>query len=271
MSNIKLSIITINYNNLLGLQKTVFSVITQSCNEFEYIVIDGGSSDGSEEFLVNQNDTIDYWISEKDTGIYNAMNKGIQKAQGEYLLFLNSGDHLYNDSIIEKVIHNLKDYDLIYSNLEVRGEGQSKIITFPNQLRFSFMFFNTLPHPATFIKKSLFDTIGLYDEKLKIVSDWKFFMIALFKNECTYAKIDEVISCFYLGGISSQMSTLEEKNKVREENFAPYFLDYNELNDFKSQLDLKSHTLLNEINKSFLGRKIICVVLRLVFLLSHKK
>jgi glycosyltransferase involved in cell wall biosynthesis len=91
----KLSIITINYNNLEGLQRTVESVVNQTWQEFEYIVIDGGSTDGSADFIESQSETIDYWVSEPDKGIYNAMNKGIAKASGEYLLFLNSGDHLF--------------------------------------------------------------------------------------------------------------------------------------------------------------------------------
>lgn len=85
--NKRLSIITINYNNLEGLKKTVESVVNQTWQEFEYIVIDGGSTDGSATYLESQNDKITYWVSEPDKGIYSAMNKGIAKATGEYLLF----------------------------------------------------------------------------------------------------------------------------------------------------------------------------------------
>ena len=99
----KISIITINYNDLKGLQKTFNSVVNQSNKDFEYIVIDGGSSDGGKEFLEQNSDKLAYWISEKDSGVYNAMNKGIKAAKGEYLLFLNSGDFLVDDNVIEKV------------------------------------------------------------------------------------------------------------------------------------------------------------------------
>ena len=95
--NNKLSIITINYNNLEGLKRTVESVINQTSKEFEYIVIDGGSNDGSGAYIESKSEHIDYWVSEPDKGIYNAMNKGIAKASGEYLLFLNSGDHLFSN------------------------------------------------------------------------------------------------------------------------------------------------------------------------------
>ena len=86
----KLSIITVNYNNLQGLQKTISSVLNQTWKEFEYIVIDGASTDGSVDFLENQGKYLDYWVSEPDKGVYQAMNKGIKKAKGEYLLFLKT-------------------------------------------------------------------------------------------------------------------------------------------------------------------------------------
>src|SRR5688572_27521016 len=98
----KISIITINYNNLDGLKRTVDSVVNQTWQEFEYIVIDGGSTDGSGAYIESKSKHFHYWVSEPDKGIYNAMNKGIVKATGEYLLFLNSGDHFFNDTVLEK-------------------------------------------------------------------------------------------------------------------------------------------------------------------------
>lgn len=95
----QISIITINYNNASGLEKTIRSVVEQTYNEYEYIIIDGASSDKSKEVIQEYQRYIDFWCSEKDSGIYNAMNKGIQKASGEYLLFLNSGDVLNNSAV----------------------------------------------------------------------------------------------------------------------------------------------------------------------------
>ncbi|SEA89025.1 Glycosyltransferase involved in cell wall bisynthesis [Flavobacterium gillisiae] len=267
----RLSIITINYNDLVGLKRTVKSVLNQTLHAFEYIVIDGGSVDGSKEFIAKNNDSIDYWVSEEDLGIYNAMNKGISAAEGEYLLFLNSGDHLYNDTIIEKVIQDLKEYDLIYSNLEMVGEKNSKIVHYPAELRFSYMFFNTLPHPATFIKKTLFDTVGLYDENLKVVSDWKFFMLALFKEECSYHKLEIIVASYYLGGISSQINTIEEKNKVRKENFTPFVLDYVELNSLQGKNNSELNKMLSEIDKSIIGRKLGNILVRMLYFIFAKK
>ena len=100
----KLSIITINYNNRDGLQKTIDSVVSQTYKNFEWIIIDGGSTDGSKELIEQYQDHCAYWCSEPDKGIYNAMNKGIEKAIGDYSLFLNSGDRLHDDTVIDKIV-----------------------------------------------------------------------------------------------------------------------------------------------------------------------
>ena len=108
----KISIITVNYNDKDGLEKTIKSVLNQENTVFEYLVIDGNSADGSKDVIEKYKDKIDYWVSEPDSGIYNAMNKGILAATGDYLLFLNSGDWLYeNDSIanVDKLILESKD------------------------------------------------------------------------------------------------------------------------------------------------------------------
>ena len=109
----KLTIITINRNNLEGLRKTIASVVSQTWRHFEYIVIDGASCDGSAEYIASMSDAIDYWISEKDSGVYEAMNKGVVKAQGEYLLFLNSGDFLVDKEVLSKVFDQAKGSDIL--------------------------------------------------------------------------------------------------------------------------------------------------------------
>src|SRR6478735_1115877 len=116
MSKIQLSIITINYNNLQGLQKTIESVVSQSFKDFEYIIIDGGSTDGSKVLIEKYSESITYWVSEKDNGIYPAMNKGIQVANGEYLLFLNSGDWFYENTTLSMAIPMLRPFDIVYGN-----------------------------------------------------------------------------------------------------------------------------------------------------------
>ena len=231
--NYKISIITINYNHLDGLKRTIESIVNQTWQEFEYIVIDGGSTDGSAEYIKSQSEHIDYWVSESDTGIYNAMNKGIAKANGEYLLFMNSGDHFFSSVVLEKNHSIIKDYDLIYFDIEFVQVIKSKIISYPQKLNFSFFYSDTLCHQSTFIKTKLFYTVGMYDESLKLVSDWKFFIEAVFKFNCSYLKINSILTTYYLDGISSDLTNqkmlFEERNKVLNSDFKGYIQDINQL------------------------------------------
>jgi glycosyltransferase involved in cell wall biosynthesis len=232
MSNF-FSIITINYNNLEGLKRTVESVLNQTWKEFEYIVIDGGSTDGSVAYIESQSEYIHYWVSESDNGIYNAMNKGILKATGEYLLFLNSGDHFYSDLVLQENQRRIVNHDLIYFNLNVIDDNNSFLKKYPDQLSFSYFTKDTLPHPATFIKASLFSKLGMYDESLKIVSDWKFFVESICKFNCSYIRIDETLSTFHFDGLSSDPQNkdliFEEKQKVLKSEFQAFLHDRDEL------------------------------------------
>jgi glycosyltransferase involved in cell wall biosynthesis len=234
----KLSIITINYNNLKGLRKTMQSVVKQTWQEFEYIVIDGGSTDGSAAFIESRSEHIDYWVSESDKGIYNAMNKGILKATGDYLLFLNSGDHFYSDTILQENKSHLKNFDLIYFSIEFAGPKTSKIISYPQKLIFSDFYVGTLCHQSTFIKKDLFGKLGLYDENLRFVSDWKFFILALFKYNCSYLKVNAILATYYLDGLSSDLTNREmlysERQQVLNSDFKGYIEDMNQLIEARS-------------------------------------
>lgn len=268
--NPKLSIITINYNNLEGLKRTVESVINQTWQEFEYIIIDGGSKDGSAAYIESQTNHFDYWVSEPDKGIYNAMNKGIAKATGEYLLFLNSGDHLYNDTVLENNYSCIKDYDLIYFDIQMIKEKSIKIYSYPSNLKFSYMYSGSLPHPSTFIKANLFKKFGLYDENYKIVSDWKFFMMVLFKYNCSYSKITQTLSVFYLDGISSISDYSKERENVLKKEFNGFIEDYRELLEISPLFKTNRYKMLNEIEKTKFGKKIISFVFR-VFIIVFSK
>lgn len=233
----KISIITINYNNHLGLQKTVESVTSQTWQEFEYIVIDGGSTDGSSEYLENQSDKITYWVSETDKGIYNAMNKGIAKATGEYLFFLNSGDHFIDAFSLQEVQQHLINDAVIYFNIAVIDDGSSYVLENPAVMSFSYLHNNLPCHQCTFIHQSVFERVGYYDESLKIVADWKLLLQAILKHNVTYRKVDAVFSTFYKDGISSlpeNQSIMEaERIQVLESEF-PVFL-----NDLKENFVLQ--------------------------------
>ncbi len=267
----KISIITINYNNLGGLMTTVSSVKNQTWQEFEYIIIDGGSIDGSKEYLESQTQFVDAWISEKDSGIYNAMNKGIKLAKGEYLLFLNSGDHLFNENVLKQNYASLTEKDLICFDLQMVMNGVSKIAKASSNICFSHLYTSSLPHPATFIKRELFNTVGLYDESLKIVSDWKFFLLALFKFNCSYAKVDQTLSTFYLDGISSIEDNSEERTLVIREYFDRFILDYEELTKNKKFVNTNRFKMLKEIEKTTFGKKLASLFFRSYILLFSKR
>lgn len=214
----KLSIITINYNNAEGLEKTIKSVIAQNIKNFEYIVIDGNSSDGSKDIIEKYADKIDYWVSEPDSGIYNAMNKGIIQAKGEYLLFINSGDLLKNDISIERIIKQLTGEDIIYFDLDVYYSAENTVYkSYPDILNFEYFLTKTLPHPASFIKKRLFEKYGLYDENMTICSDWAFFINVIGDRKCSYKHIKESISIFFFDGMSSLPQNIELIRKEKKE------------------------------------------------------
>ena len=210
----KLSIITINYNNFDGLRRTMDSVIDQTWKDFEYIVIDGGSQDGSKDIISSRREHLAHWVSEPDTGIYNAMNKGIAQAQGEYCLFLNSGDFLVDTNALAQAFKNHFDSDIVSFALINTDRKTSFLNRPPHEISLYSFVNSSLSHPSTFIKRSLFDLIGYYDESYKIISDWIFFINALIINKCTYTAYDSPLSIFDRSG--SSIST-ENSEYIKKE------------------------------------------------------
>lgn len=229
----KYSIITINYNNCDGLRKTIESVISQSYKDYEFIVIDGGSSDGSRELIEQHSCNIDYWVSEPDKGIYNAMNKGIRQAKGDYLNFMNSGDAFYDPEVLACVDKELGDYDIVIGKEFHHNPktGESSTTFLPARISMVTFFVSYLPHQSGFIKKSLFNDF-LYDENLHIVGDWKFYMQQIVCNERTVKLTNIIVSRREQGGISNANSSLnsEERLNVLHEILPPgVFKDYDSL------------------------------------------
>lgn len=205
----KVSILTINLNNRNGLDKTMQSVFNQTFTDYEYIVIDGGSNDGSKELIEENSNKIDYWISERDNGLYHAMNKAIKMSNGEYCFFLNSGDYFVNTNVLTDVFKHPTDADIISGNvLKVRENGRWNRVKSHEVVSLHKLMIASLPHQASFIKRYLFEEVGYYNEKYKIVSDWEFFLKALILNNYTYQHFEIDISYFFLDGISSQKSSI---------------------------------------------------------------
>lgn len=235
----KLSIITVNLNNRNGLQKTIDSVVAQTFRDFEWIVIDGGSTDGSKELIEQYADRFAYWVSEPDKGIYNAMNKGIKVAKGEYLQFLNSGDWLCDKTALERCFSHEFNADIVYGNLFFSDNGIDYSECYkPERLSFRFLLKDTINHNASFIKRKNLAK-ELYDEDLLIVSDWKFFLIQALRNG-TYEYINEFMVCYDNNGISSvNVETLEkERDLVLKNEVSPLILeDYRILDEMEAKLN----------------------------------
>lgn len=198
------------------------SVANQTCQDFEYIVVDGASTDGSVE-IIQQTSFIDRWISEKDTGVYDAMNKGIALATGEYLLFLNSGDLLFNEGVLEKAIPKLTGEAIIYGNLQQAWENTEKIHYFPAELTFGHFIKETIGHLSTFIRKDLFEKYGLYDTEYRIVADWAFFTKVIIKENVSVKQIPDVVGTFDMSGMSSIPTNFDRINRERRQFLLKYF------------------------------------------------
>jgi glycosyltransferase involved in cell wall biosynthesis len=200
---LKLSIITVNKNNASGLEKTIQSVICQTYTDFEYIVIDGNSTDASAEVIKKYNAKINYWVSEPDTGIYNAMNKGIQKAKGEYCLFLNSGDFLIDNTTLIKLFDELthtENAGIYYTNSMATNHPYFQP---PKSIDINYLIIHNLNHQNSLIKRLLFLEHGMYNEKYKIAADYEFWLREFWTHKTKFVYINTNIAVYDSFGISS--------------------------------------------------------------------
>lgn len=201
----KYSIITVNYNNKEGLRRTIDSVVSQTFRDFEFIVIDGGSTDGSADVLREYDKKITYWVSEKDSGIYNGMNKGIAKATGDYLNFMNSGDCFYDADVLQRLSTYHTDADIIvgrdYHYSEEKQQGHASIQ--PSRVTMIHFFVATLDHQSSFIKRDLFRG-SPYREDYRLVSDWIFFTEKVVSEGKRVHFVPDIVCRREEGGISEQ-------------------------------------------------------------------
>lgn len=213
----KLSIITVNLNNRDGLQRTIDSVVGQTFRDFEWIVIDGGSTDGSRELIEQYADHFAYWVSEPDKGIYNAMNKGIKVAKGEYLQFLNSGDWLWEKETLEQTFSACNNELLLFGNAEFTSNSEIHLLEFPDLITPAFFLNDNLCHQSVFAHKSLFEK-HLFNESLKVCSDFDFLFKNLIIDAISYKHLNVTICCYDITGISSDSELVnKERNKILQE------------------------------------------------------
>ena len=236
-----ISVVTINLNNKEGLERTIESVVSQThFADIEYIIIDGGSTDGSVDVIQRYKDKIAYWCSEPDGGIFNAFNKGIEHCNGDYAIFLNSGDHFYADDVIEKVIPEL-DCDIVYGN-EMKQKGKplkwmngrwytnckwytpasfNQLAKYPEKLTDRWFSISALPHQSTFICTELLKKHP-YSEDWKILGDWLWFYERIILEGVSYKHIGQTISVYNLEGLSSRNQStfqLERKEYLSKQKY----------------------------------------------------
>lgn len=219
----RFSIITVNKNDAGGLRRTIESVKRYAPRDREYIVIDGASTDGSVRVIEEESDCIDMWVSEPDSGVYQAMNKGISRAKGDFCLFLNSGDLLCGGDRLVAVTD--AGQDIYYSDAALLSNGARTVIEYPKNLDVNFFVSGMINHQNALIRRSLFDRIGLFDESLRLSSDWLFFLKAAYSKKVSFRHVGPPIVEYSIGGISSRSGSGDIIRREREYGIRQVFGD----------------------------------------------
>lgn len=211
-----LSIITVCYNEK-EVERTCKSITEQTFKDFEWIVIDGGSNAETLKILEKYKFKMDFFVSEKATGIYNAMNKGIAQAKGIWLNFMNAGDAFFENTSLEKLFfknaNSFKKNDVVYCNsLSHKDNGKTYTTNFYKKLDYPFWCENCISHQASFIKKELFEKFGPYSEEYKISGDLDKWLLFLSKG-CKFKHLKNVVANYYENGISARNTELREKER----------------------------------------------------------
>jgi glycosyltransferase involved in cell wall biosynthesis len=222
-----ISVITINLNDKTGLQSTIDSVKTQNCSQAEHIIIDGGSTDGSVELIKNNSSLFSRWISEKDNGVYDAQNKGIKVASGEYLIFLNSGDTFYSSSVLNSflVFSKERKAGIIYGNSNViKADAGFEELVSPNEITLNFWYRKTINHQAVFFRKDVFERYGFYDTSYKFSADLDILLKVFKKEPETFLHFDHVVCNYHEVGLSAKPENydalISEKEKILKKHLS---------------------------------------------------
>lgn len=213
----QLSIITINYNNVAGLAHTLESVRREQQRfPLQYIVVDGGSQDGSKDLITSYQDCIDRWVSEPDNGVFHAMNKGVQMAKGEYLMFLNSGDWLV-EGVMERIFSRPQQADILYGQFHLTRNGKTlRTLSYPKVLTMAFFAYSSINHQSMLIKRSL-QLRHPYNEQLRIVADWEFLIKTIVLENCSAEYLGFPFCYFDGDGLSGKGEHEARHHREREQ------------------------------------------------------
>ena len=251
MSSPTLTIITINLNNIKGLQKTIDSVLSQSFKDYEWIIIDGGSTDGSKELIEQHKNHFAYWCSEPDNGIYNAMNKGVAHAHGEWLQFLNSGDWLFDSKTLDRVFAITHSEEILYGDFIEYNNGKYGRYYLPNKISLHYLQYRDINHQAMFINIKKVCKIE-YDESIKIVADWHLF-VSLALQGYSFRHLDYPIVYYEGMGISNiyRNEAATERASVWRKTIPPLILeDMYELTIYEQHnIYINTHRILKTLKK----------------------
>ena len=213
---LSLSIITINYNNREGLARTIASVREQTFSDYEWLVIDGGSTDGSRELIEANKGLFSYWCSEPDRGIYDAINKGIRHAQGQYVSCMNSGDTYFSDDTLSRVFASPLTADIVYGDWYKVYPDRQVLCSMPYPLDFSIFYYHNICHQAMFVRTSALQEKG-FDLSYAVCADYARWMEMLFAG-ATFQRVDTIICSYDMTGVSSQRGAgWEECQRIRRE------------------------------------------------------
>jgi glycosyltransferase involved in cell wall biosynthesis len=239
----------------------------QISDDYEYIIIDGGSTDGSVELIKEYSERINYWVSERDKGIYHAMNKGVNNAHGDYCLFLNSGDELCDPKVIERLKNYSFQADLVSCDIYIDGFERKKLRKSVDKVNAFWLYDNSLYHPSTFIRREVLVKLP-YHEDFRTISDWVFFFEALVLHDCSYQHIPMAISVFYRDGISNSSQFHEQaysdKYKYLKNYFPAQYVD--DKNTIASLHYLSSDTA----RMSYVGQRLMLFLFRIVAFMDIK-
>ena len=208
MSNIKVSIITVVWNNNTTIKNAINSVLSQTYKNIEYIIIDGGSTDGSVEVIEKYRDKISVFLSESDKGIYDALNKGIDLSTGEVITILHSDDLFYDNSVVSDMMNRVSETnaEICFSDMVIVDSSLKKVLRYYMSSYFSPWMFRIgwmPPHPTCFIKKSLFDEFGLYSLDYKIAGDFDFLVRIFYSRDINWGYLNRITVKMRQGGVSN--------------------------------------------------------------------
>lgn len=263
----KLSIITVNYNNKEGLIKTIESVKNQTTSDYEWIIIDGGSTDGSKEIIESNSDRFAYWCCEKDNGVYDAMNKGIALAHGEFVNFMNSGDVFASNDVVEKFLTHDSQSDIYYGDVIYVETSGEKTIHYPDVISYDRFPKSTINHQSAFIRTS-FAKAFPYELKYRLAADRNFWTQALLHG-AKFEHLDFVVARYDCQGMSSMQSNAVDAECLQiYEDTVPQGLSslIDELNKYRTIVAYNPELehIYKLLNKRRLFKRIITFVIKVL-------